>query len=143
MADNEKLDKALAWVKANPKSWNQEVWAEETECGTRCCFAGAALLTNGYRFVFEGPYGPRFAGAMSPSGERIMSIQEEAQKILELNPQQANRLFDGLNDLDELTEAVALIKGGDDFGYYDDDIEDDIEDDYDDDDLNSGVDIWG
>lgn len=105
----ELLQKTLDTIKANPQHWDQTKW----HCGTSHCFAGLAeliahnvpietdesVLLKDQRF-----FSPRFSDWSTP---------EHATVLLNLSDNDAERLFQAWNTLEDLEAMIAgLIKYG-------------------------------
>lgn len=117
MPNIEKLDATLAFTREHLATWEQGVWAKPIFdaafdiCGTACCFAGNALLVEGYRFEWyltdDNTTDIRIT---APGGEVVSDdesfIMGKAKVILSLTPAEGIRLFNGANDLDQLAEII-------------------------------------
>lgn len=125
MADNEKLDEVLSWVReeaakqerGEPSEWYQGQWAVKTDCGTTCCIAGHRVLVNGGRPEFhdtawtgERNIRTHTNWAVMPDGERV-SISGFAREDLDLTYDEAAALFYA-NDLAEVEEVIGHIQDG-------------------------------
>jgi hypothetical protein len=45
------METVIRRIIADPRSWNQAMWAHINECGTSYCFAGHAVVASGYEFL--------------------------------------------------------------------------------------------
>lgn len=105
------LRTTLAHIEAEPEKWDQKDW----RCGTGMCFAGWAATLAGGKWA----YGPDETGrdmlAAEPEDDelsrRLGTIQaaDRAQRLLGLNEWDADELFDGGNDLDDLRRIVESL----------------------------------
>lgn len=107
--------------------WEQAHWAihvrdvEGNICGTSCCFAGWAVVLAGDKLIErQEKDGCRCAVcvelvAQTPDGH-LWSIENRARDLLGLNFDQAQCLFEGGNDLDDLRAHVRAIKDGHELG---------------------------
>lgn len=128
-ANSELLVRTMRHIDSNPDLHDQEYWARSVDdpttnvdlnaCGTAMCFAGwAVLLHNGTtpnRFFrwnrVESKRGYEFewvADATTTGAE----IEEEARKLLGLDSETAERLFDGANLIEDLREIVTDLTDG-------------------------------
>lgn len=102
------LRETLAHIEAEPRKWYQPDW----RCGTGMCFAGWAVTLAGGQWK----HGPDEAGSDllvvepgdSEFDRRVGSTMAmtRAQRLLGLTEDQADELFDGSNDLDNLRRIV-------------------------------------
>lgn len=131
----ELADEVLAIIAAMPQRWNQGLWAESKSCpaedkdileeawscGTAMCFAGWAVAI-GHDLEWYQPYEGEACEAV-PAGEAEvftdnwgdryvngMSIFEAAAYLLGISDTDAEALFDGCNDLEDLQRLVANFK---------------------------------
>ena len=105
----------LAHIEANPQEWNQGTWAMETECGTRYCAAGHALLTVGAR-MDVGAATVEVASLPERLRSRFVhehvAISAGARAVLGLDETTADRLFHGDNSIEDLRGLVEEICAG-------------------------------
>jgi hypothetical protein len=94
------LDRVMDHIDRHPEEWNQENWF----CGTAACFAGHAVLMDGWEVVHED-------GGMIEKGGEQSPVELVAQRLLDLTDDQMNRLFIGCNTLDDLHSMVKQIHG--------------------------------
>ena len=80
------LEKVCDHIQAHPELIDMTKWVREEDCGTVACIAGHTCLLSGYKAVEGKKY------TMKRGVERI-SIQDEAQKLLGLDDEQAADLF--------------------------------------------------
>lgn len=96
------LRTALASIIMFPAKWNQTTW-----CGTTACLAGHVLAVKGYKKV----RGQRDGHEMvSPSGKKI-DVSYEAARLLGLDEDQADDLFDLQNTIGDLAVKVNRLTG--------------------------------
>lgn len=116
-----------------PSEWNQGSWfgrqVKDGSCKTTCCIAGKAALMAGATPVLIDGYGDDVRKAKSRKfledaaydidGERVWvpgraeaeDVEGFAAERLGLDWTQANKLFHGDNDLDDVLTAIAGILG--------------------------------
>ena len=68
--------------------------APEGVCGTKFCFAGHTVLEAGDAIIMD-PEDPSYADMVRTMEGNYRSLEERAQELLGLAPDQAGRLFDG------------------------------------------------
>jgi len=105
--------------------WRQTRWTGEAlartqtpptvqePCGTAGCFAGWALLLNGYQLAPVEKRGQMGRYIYTPDGDRVVSVSEEAARLLGIDELDANRpggLFFGANDLDDIRRIVGELR---------------------------------
>lgn len=111
-----------------PSEWDQNHWllnlgevlTEVAPCGTACCIAGKVTLEDGWlpNAAVDSPenwtisesedYVIKVDKSGKPVGD-ARYVPEVAQEILGLTDDQANRLFDGDNDLDDVLDVIVEI----------------------------------
>jgi hypothetical protein len=113
--DLELLDEVYDYIVSNPELWDQTCW--RSRCGTKFCFAGTVAQVVGARWADvnwrdEGPD----AGYRNGAGYQDirvdngwMHVEDFARQRLGITVDEALELFDGLNNLDMLRQAVELI----------------------------------
>lgn len=105
------LTQVLDKIEREPGSWNQHWYATRNrgpECGTAYCFAGHAVVLAGLEVDWERENSDE--GFWLVDGRPIPDV---ARELLGITPHQAERLFAGGNDLDDLYEIVADLTGRD------------------------------
>lgn len=113
MANTELLLKTLKYIEEHPDQHDQFEWVNQ--CGTALCFGGwAVVLATGNRPDPSNPwFVDGFTGKYSTcSSGSTMDVGEYAEKILDLNPEQADRLFHPLGTLGEVRKTVSDIING-------------------------------
>lgn len=142
MADNEKLDEVLAWVtqehekqqRGEPSHWDQGSWFTKFDagtpesrnyCSTACCIAGYVVERDGGvpRFIMPSYNALQATAARMPDGELVI-IEEYAREVLGLTEDQADALFGGGNDYNDIVSVIGQIKDGVEHprrAWYDDD----------------------
>lgn len=124
----ELLDEIMSYIEAHPRTWNQANWyvnvdpedgstkhfwrieevTEQNSCGTSFCFAGHVALREGF------PAPPLQNGVeweREVSGERWgEAVDAFAEKVLGIDPEQAEALFAGENTMADLRNMVTALK---------------------------------
>ena len=77
--NKEAVQRTIDTLRAEPESYDQSMWFHD--CGTPACVAGYALYANLYPDEIESLQGD------------CCSIPVEAERILGLSPEEADRLF--------------------------------------------------
>lgn len=125
----ELLDQALAWAEASrdhknlgeglPR-WDQSVWFHDPQspegdeyvldnfCGTSCCIAGYVATRNGEKPLIEEYLD--YAMVVRLKDGTVENIDFHARNLLGLTPEEATRLFEMENTLDDLRRIVAELK---------------------------------
>jgi hypothetical protein len=117
MPDFAKLKATLAYTAEHLEQWRQGDWATPVEddkgnlCGTTCCFAGNALLVEGYRFqwIVLGVFNGYDLILLGPDGQACGNdddIMPLATRLLDLTIWQATCLFDGHNTFEDLERII-------------------------------------
>jgi hypothetical protein len=107
--------KVLEYIEAHPEEHDQNSWAvKKMSCGTTMCYAGTTLSLAGYQLLWEKLLNGDFAAteAQNPRTGEIVSIEEEAAKLLDLTSWEANRLFFEFGNVAHLYEIVNHITDG-------------------------------
>jgi hypothetical protein len=133
---------AMAIIESNPDRWNQGSWRGDDrvgkgkavedfpndplnpECGTTGCLAGWVVFLNGIKWAGRAP-GQLFHDMVqdpdtctcAPTARictcgNAMSVQEYARKRLGMSNDDADALFSGDNDLDDLRAGVKALANG-------------------------------
>lgn len=115
MAFNVELaNRVLEHIQSHMTKWNQGDWGVKTpDCGTAYCFGGwAVALTDGEGFFewAKDEYIPRKRYLLN-----ITEVRLRAMQLLGLNGDQADLLFSGGNDMDDIEVVLEGIKNGDDY----------------------------
>lgn len=127
----ELLEEIMSYIEAHPQTWNQANWyvnvdpetgsqkhfwrieevTEQNSCGTSFCFAGHVALREGF------PAPPLENGV---EWEREVSdltwgesVDVFAEKVLGIDPEQAEALFAGENTMADLRNMVTALKVSD------------------------------
>lgn len=107
MVNVERLQKELEFITGNPKRWNQRVWIDHTECGTVGCLAGNTVLhEEGVKTV------PGLHRTVVCYRNVLLSVQELAVNILDLDDDQQERLFGSYRTLAELWHIANDVTDG-------------------------------
>lgn len=93
------LDAVMDHIDRHPEEWRQKSWF----CGTAACFAGHAVLMDGWEVV-------HVFGDIEKDGKLDM-VGRVAQRLLGLTVEQADRLFMSINTLDDLHLMVKQLHG--------------------------------
>jgi hypothetical protein len=104
----ELLDDVMQHIDTHPEEWDQANWF----CGTTACFAGHACARSGYRPLFHPDLD--YTGRVNLSGAEDGDwcwVGGVAQLVLGLTDEEAQRLFDARNTLDDLHSMVKQIHG--------------------------------
>lgn len=134
MANNELLDAVMNKIESEPYNWDQDVWRTDgkvetdsegrtyqpVDCGTSFCFAGWACQlgpeptvwfdtmclyaneSDNFEMVRERKEG----------GQKTVGPEARAQRLLDLDADQADLLFASGAGMEELKYYVAQIKDG-------------------------------
>lgn len=131
----DKLRDELTYITVYPEFWNQGDWVNPVNrefgtaetpppaCGTMGCLAGNTVLHEGGELQWvKGDYWDYETNAMKfywrteyvimPQEFEEEHIDYAARKTLGLNSDQADALFDGGNDLDDLWEKAYAVSDG-------------------------------
>jgi len=106
MANVEKLEAVLDYIRSYPEEHNQSAWAEKGACGTTLCFAGTAVVLSGYEIVWQADGHDAY---MCQRGLETGHIAEVAADELQLSNAQAKDLFLGAFSFDDVERAVKDI----------------------------------
>lgn len=114
MVDIARLDRALAYIEAHPDEHNQRTWLKAASCGTAACLAGHVVMQ-------EHPDGrPSPRGAYLSEGAWAydfwelfdgtdIPVSHEAARLLGLDEEQADSLFNGSNTVDDLKRMRGML----------------------------------
>jgi hypothetical protein len=117
--DLELLDDVYEFIESHPELWEQTCW--RSKCGTQFCFAGTVAEVVGAQWADVDWHGDGpDAGSYNVLGRdyryndiRVddgwMHVEDFARQRLGITVDEARELFDGLNDLDMLRQAVELF----------------------------------
>jgi hypothetical protein len=95
----ELIDAVMDHIDTHPEEWDQCEWI----CGTVACFAGRAVLIDGWQ-------DDRSTGYVKKNGDRRF-VEGLAEDILGLSFSQSGRLFYPGNTLDDLHSMVKQLHG--------------------------------
>lgn len=136
MANIQKLEAVLEYIRTHPKEHDQGIWAHRTSCGTAMCMAGTAVALEGHKIIWPEidlvyyqadkclvPDGHK----AREWGENFGYIWNVAEADLELTSYEADILFEGDNSLQDLEAMVENLANGRDIGHGLPDWEDDEE----------------
>lgn len=108
--DQFKFDEVIDFVEAHPERYCQLTWVtgnkevsdeHGTLCGSKACIAGWAALLNGWKLVYN-RYGEANSDVVRDG--IVKHISTAGQNELELTSPQADYMFHGDRDLDEIKE---------------------------------------
>ncbi len=98
--------KTLAYISANPETWNQENW----RTANATCFAGRACILAGAEWVSDDPHNEHFQEVYPPGAEHIPANRLTARRFaaiaLGYTPYGYVPLFDSTNTLVDLKELI-------------------------------------
>lgn len=134
MANVEKLEQVLDYIKTHPGKHDQANWAVKGACGTTLCFAGTAVMLAGYEMYWAGrgilswdcgstslckvpeghPLSVRMPKDLDAARPLVAGIPSVAQRELELTDDEREALFIDAANLDHLEAMVKNIANGDD-----------------------------
>lgn len=100
----------LDQITAHPELWNQGAWMARIGCNTVACFAGWATLLSGDQPQRD----PRFddlTGFVIGAHGAPMTVRRRATELLNISEWDADNLFGGSNELEDLKAYVAEIFG--------------------------------
>ena len=117
--------KVFARIETDPKSWNQEKWRTNTQCGTSMCFAGHAADISGGRWTNDFGWtqshlyatfeeieqGIAIEEFVNERIEHIIFVSERARRILGITEYEASYLFESTNSLSTLYKDASKILG--------------------------------
>jgi hypothetical protein len=123
MPDFVRLDATLAYTEAHPETHDQSVWArpifadnrQASICGTACCFAGNALVVEGYQFEWRYSEWEPGRGILDAAGNPVefdgrdateSDIMYLAEDLLGLDKGQSARLFSAFNTVANLRAII-------------------------------------
>ncbi|MEV0616088.1 hypothetical protein AB0I81_22435 [Nonomuraea sp. NPDC050404] len=108
------LKQTLAHIEAHPDEWNQA----DYRCGSGMCVAGWAAQFAGGKWYADDPdagFGdaliaePDEPNSFRMDDVRLVYADHRAQRVLGLDGEQADRLFEGSNSLPDLRRIVAEL----------------------------------
>lgn len=117
------LQQTLGYIEDHPREWDQRMWAARGDCGTTYCFAGTALHLSGAEFVFDADSSdPDCAwdvlaasltedvrGRVHANAKGWVGAIFAAKELLGLSDTQADGVFFGIPNLNDLRQAVAEL----------------------------------
>lgn len=115
------LRKAVEWVEAEAqKEWRDREWIQgswfmvrESDtgfCGTACCVAGWVAMQDESVTMEVGPYGEP-TDRVTTSGGHTMHVAEYARDRLGLEEWEADVLFSGANDAEDIRHLAEQFVG--------------------------------
>jgi hypothetical protein len=99
------LRRALDEITEKPETWDQGVW-----CGSACCLAGHVVALDGWEFIETNQLPGQFSRVTKDGITK--TVPTAAADVLRIHDDQAEELFDGVNDLDDLWTLAARFTGG-------------------------------
>lgn len=106
MANVEKLEAVLDYIRTHPEEYNQTVWADRGSCGTTLCFAGTAVVLSGYKILWDETTTDAYLCQRGPEDGHIAEV---AADELELSDVQASNLFLNAVSFDDVERTVKDI----------------------------------
>ena len=98
--DDEALFRVFDYARNHPDNWNQEIWRQETACGTTYCIAGfqTYVMNQKTPLTFRDiHHGPAFTNVptrtVRDDNGNLVDVQEYARRSLGLNAEEADALF--------------------------------------------------
>ena len=98
-------------ILVSPHRHNQNVYVQQTDCGTTACVAGWATIMQGWQLEFLVGQDYAFWARRRPE-ETPEYIFDIGQKGLGLNYTEATWLFDGKRPRDEVLSGLACVREG-------------------------------
>lgn len=112
--NSEKFDRVVEFIQDHPDAHNQSTWIgrsnsyNDFSCGTTGCIAGWAALQNGWRPVWSAYYDDN-ANEVVKDGVRC-PVGRVGRDELELADDQADWMFDGSRELDDIVRFGKALK---------------------------------
>jgi hypothetical protein len=103
------LEQTMQYIKDHPEQHNQEVYFQQTECGTAACFAGWTCILAGHELIKDDV---GLVWCLCRNDEPIW-IVTVAQNILGLTRDEAAKLFYCDNSIETLELMVKDLVNGD------------------------------
>lgn len=106
MANVEKLEAVLDYIRTHPEEHDQTTWAERGgACGTTLCFAGTAVALAGYQMVWE----LDDTAYICSNGSELDAVATIAMRELGLTEDQTDSLFIRSVTFDDVERTVKDI----------------------------------
>lgn len=109
------LKQTLAHIEANPLTWEQTSF----RCGTGMCFAGWAAQLSGCTWLTNDPddmYGDFVIAEPDDEqvsdevdGKQVIGVRFRAARVLGIDLDRAEELFEAHNELDDLRDLVTEL----------------------------------
>ena len=99
------LYKTLEYIESHPEEWEQGVWSMKTECGTKFCFAGWAVMLSQPQAMLM-PTNVNYPMDVRLENGEYRTIPDLAREELGLANFESDVLFGGGNSLAQLREIV-------------------------------------
>jgi hypothetical protein len=134
MANNEMLDLVMSKIIADQEHWDQGVWRAQldgsrtakvvdedgkkvlpVDCGTAFCFAGWTCQLDTQDTPRWASHDALWPNSHDPSHDvyaYVVMAEVRARRLLDLEEEEADVLFDGDNKLADLVSLVSQIKDG-------------------------------
>jgi hypothetical protein len=126
MRNTAELEAVMQYIGDHPEEWDQEMWW----CESTACFAGHVAARNGCHLNVTSPHPYRLRSVMthSPCYPRLtplydqvvddparkpITVREYARDVLGLTDEEADLLFSGSNELEDLQHIVKGLVNGD------------------------------
>jgi hypothetical protein len=109
VANVEKLEAVMDYIRNHPEEHNQSSWAERGSCGTTLCFAGTTVALAGYAIMWDALTNDAHLCRAPKNAFRNEYISEVAANELELSDAQARSLFLNALTFDDVERTVKDI----------------------------------
>lgn len=108
---NARLDLVMSAIMANPEHWDQSMW----HCKTSHCYAGfAQCIGRGLDYTQRVVFSRDEDGDIDCTGilvdDRHCDTSLDAERFCGLTSSQSQRLFDSMNEIEDLCRIIAEIK---------------------------------
>lgn len=95
------------------RTWDQDLWAEKTDCGTSCCVAGNIGFLVGFHFDYDKVTGRAVGSSIRPtSAGKYSHVEDIAAEALGLSCIESEWMFNPGRSQDELLDALDGLKNG-------------------------------
>lgn len=102
------LRKTMEHIEAHPEEHDQDHWGLKTACGTVMCFAGHAAVLDGATPIWnQGPSDRHPEMEAVIRNGSAMRVEQYAGMALGLTDKEADELFWGADDIDDVRKVVA------------------------------------
>jgi hypothetical protein len=102
------LRKTMEHIEAHPEEHDQDYWGLMTACGTVMCFAGHAAVFDGATPIWAQTPSDRYPEMDAVRGvDGPVRVEQYAGRALGLTEKEADDLFWGADDIDDVRKIVA------------------------------------